>query len=260
MPESHKHKKVWAFLHVTHEDMGSYEFFLKAIGIRPVPMLARDVDIEALDPAEADLVLIMGGHMGVYEADAYPHLHHEIRFAEQRIARGLPTLGICLGSQIIAKALGADVYKGAKGKEVGWHPVTVSEAGMRTPVRHFDAAETMVAQWHGDTFDLPQGATLLASNEKYANQAYSYGNNVLGMQFHPEVTEVKLERWYAAHAEDIAETGTSVAELRASARRHAARIQEQNRQFFLEWLAQVAPQLLEKHPRPSDMPAKVDAA
>lgn len=241
--------KVWAIMHATHEDMGSYEFFLRAFGIRPVPMLARNTDIEALDPAEADLVLIMGGPMGVYDADAFPHLHHEVRFAERRIALGKPVLGICLGSQIIAKALGANVYKGPKGKEVGWYDVTVTEAGLHTPVRFFDKAEGPIMQWHGDTFDLPQGAVRLASNVNYENQAFSYENHVMAMQFHPEVTELKLERWYSSDKGDMAEVGTNAETIRAAAHRHGDTLRQRNRLFFTEWLGNVAPHLTAKHPR-----------
>ena len=236
-------------MHATHEDMGSFEFFLRSYGIRPTPFLAKNTDIESLDPTEPDLVLIMGGPMGVYDADHFPHLHHEIRFAERRIASGKPTLGICLGSQIIARALGADVYKGPKGKEVGWYDVKVTEAGMHTPIRFFDRSEGPVMQWHGDTFDLPKGATRLASSEKYENQAFSFENHVLGLQFHPEVTELKLERWYASDPGDMAEVGTDAGTIRAAAHKHGDALRQRNRLFFTEWLGNVAPRLTQKHPR-----------
>ncbi len=249
MHTGNKNKKVWAIMHVTHEDMGSFEFFLRAFGIRPIPMLARNTDIAALDPSEPDLVLMLGGPMGVYEADNFPHLHHEIRFAEQRIASGKPMLGICLGSQIIAKALGANIYKGPKGQEIGWLDVNVTEAGMHTPVRYFDKAEGPVMHWHGDTFDLPNGATRLASSALYENQAYAYENNVLALQFHPEVTELKLERWYASGKHDMDEAKTNPETIRADAQRYGDALRQRNRLFFTEWLAQTCPHLLEKHPR-----------
>lgn len=238
--------KVWAFVHVTHEDLGSFEHVLRAHHIRPRTFLTGTCDIECLDPAEADLVIIMGGPMGVYEANNYPHLHHEIRFAEQRMALGKPILGVCLGSQILAKALGARVYKGKPGKEVGWQPVTVNEAGMKTPLRHLDKEHCVCAHWHGDTFDLPEGAQLLASSAMYEHQAFSYGKNALGLQFHPEVTEVKLERWYARLVCDIHESGQTVEGMRELAHRHGDRLKNQNRCFFTDWLDEVSPGLLVK--------------
>lgn len=247
----HRNTKVWALMHVSHEDLGSFEFTLRDFGIKPVPIMARQADIAALDPAEPDLVIIMGGPMGVYEANQYPHLHQEIRFAERRIALNKPILGVCLGAQIMAKALGARVFRGPQGKEIGWNPVSVNAEGMRTPLKYLDQSECVCAHWHGDTFDLPQGSTLLASSDRYQNQAFSYGDNVLGLQFHPEVTETKLERWYARLIADITKAGKSVEGLRADAHRHGETLKAQNRLFFTEWLGIVAPHLLAKHQQPA---------
>jgi len=242
--------KVWAFVHVSHEDLGSFEHVLRSYGIRPKTFLTGTCDIECLDPAEPDLVIIMGGPMGVYEANQYPHLHHEIRFAETRMALGKPLLGVCLGSQIMAKALGSKVYKGVQGKEIGWNPISVNASGMRTPLKYLDQSECTVAHWHGDTFDLPKDATLLASSDKYQNQAFKFGDNALALQFHPEVTEVKLERWYARLVGDIHEAGKTVDSMREEAHKYGDMLKNQNRQFFCEWLADVAPQLLEKRHQP----------
>lgn len=242
--------KVWAFVHVSHEDLGSFEHVLRNFGIRPRTFLTGTCDIECLDPEEADLVIIMGGPMGVYEANQYPHLHHEIRFAEQRMALGKPLLGVCLGSQIMAKALGAKVYKGAQGKEIGWNAVSMNAHGLRTPLKYLDKSECTVAHWHGDTFDLPANTTLLGSSDRYQNQAFSYGGNALALQFHPEVTEVKLERWYARLIGDIHEAGKTVDSMRSEAHQYGDALKRQSRQFFCEWLSEVAPQLLVKRHQP----------
>jgi GMP synthase (glutamine-hydrolysing) len=188
--------------------------------------------------------------MGVYEADRFPHVHHEIRFAEQRIASGKPILGVCLGAQIIAKALGSKVYKGPQGKEIGWNPVSINAEGMRTPLKYLDQSECTVAHWHGDTFDLPQGAKLLASSDKYQNQAYAYGDMTLGLQFHPEVTEVKFDRWYTHLLDDILEAGKTVDDMRRDAHLYADILKTQNRLFFNEWLELVTPHLVEKRHQP----------
>lgn len=239
---------VWAIQHVGHEDLGSFEFTLKAAGIKPTYICSRDVDLTTLDAAEPDLLVILGGPIGVYEADRYPFITKEITFARTRIDSGKPLLGICLGSQIIAAALGARVYKGAAGQEIGWRPITLTEAGERSPLRHLGADDTSMMHWHGDTFDLPSGAVRLAASDRYINQAYSYQDHVLGVQCHPEVTEAKLERWYKASVADIAEVdGLTVDDLRADAARYGAQLRVQAHAFLTEWLGIVAPHIMEGH-------------
>src|SRR5262249_30752243 len=137
---------------------------------------------------------------------------------------GRPILGICLGSQLMAKALGARVYKG-KRKEIGWSPLTLTDAGKRSPLRALGARPS-VLHWHGDTFDLPEDATLLASTPAYRNQAFAWKDHALALQFHPEVTAHGLERWFIGHATEIATTrGVDVPSLRRATRRAAPRLE-----------------------------------
>ncbi|MDR1881941.1 MAG: type 1 glutamine amidotransferase [Prevotella sp.] len=136
---------------------------------------------------EFDLLVIMGGPMGTYEEDKYPWLKDEKNFVKKVIDAGKTALGICLGSQIIANVLGAEVYPN-KEKEIGWLPVTFTD---HTAQKLFDGREKspVVFQWHGDTFDLPDEAILLASSEACVNQAFLYREKALGLQFHFEITE-----------------------------------------------------------------------
>src|SRR5690606_19806428 len=137
------------------------------------------------------LLVILGGPIGVYETQDYPFLQQEIDLLKVRLEQNLPTLGICLGAQLIAHALGADVYAGPH-KEIGWSKLTLSQA-KNNPLTALN--ESKVLHWHGDTFDLPANAELLASSTLYSNQAFRVGNNILALQFHAEVAAASLEKW-----------------------------------------------------------------
>ncbi len=150
-------------------------------------------DLSKVDALEPDILVVLGGAMGVYEKHLYPWLEHEINIIRKRVEADRPYFGVCLGSQLLAASQGCDVYKGKQGREYGFLPVQVTEAGQQTPIRHFDESKTRVLHMHGDTFDLPSNATLLASSALYKNQAYSIGKNCFAVQFHPEFNQTGLE-------------------------------------------------------------------
>ncbi|HEU4837850.1 MAG TPA: gamma-glutamyl-gamma-aminobutyrate hydrolase family protein [Micavibrio sp.] len=150
-------------------------------------------DISKIDALKPDIVVVLGGAMGVYEGHRYPWLADEIELIRKRVEADKPFLGICLGAQLMAASQGCDVYKGKAGREFGFLPVQVTKEGLQSPIHHFDESKTRVLQMHGDTFDLPQGATLLASSALYQNQAYRIGRNCFGVQFHPELNRIGLE-------------------------------------------------------------------
>jgi len=191
------------------------------------------------DPAigGADLLIVLGGPIGVYETDAYPFLSKEIALLEKRLAKNLPILGICLGSQLIASALGARVYAGPV-KEIGWGKVALTPEGAASCLAPLGEAEGVVLHWHGDTFDLPAGATRLAFNGNYENQAFSYGNT-LALQFHAEADPRRLEEWYVGHTVELAAVGISVSELRARTKALAARAEAQAVRIFTKWLREL---------------------
>jgi GMP synthase (glutamine-hydrolysing) len=137
--------------------------------------------------AVADLggLVILGGPMGVYEEGRYPSLGAERRLARRAVEQGLPVLGICLGAQLLASALGARVYPGPR-KEIGWAPLILTEAGSADPVLGSLATAPVVFHLHGDTFDLPEGAVHLARTTDYAMQAFRIGTRAYGLQFHLE--------------------------------------------------------------------------
>ena len=221
--------------HVAFEDLGLLGPVLAERGIAAAYYEAGLDDLAALDPEAPDLVVVLGGPIAAYEREAYPFLNHEIALLDHRAAAGRPILGVCLGAQLLARALGARTYPG-RAKEIGWGQLSFSAAGAASPLRHL--AGTPVLHWHGDTFDLPAGATLLASTDQTPNQAFAVGPNILGLQFHAEATLRGLERWYIGHAGEIAATpGISVAGLRLEGGRWAPALEPGARAFFGEWLA-----------------------
>jgi GMP synthase-like glutamine amidotransferase len=139
------------------------------------------------DPAGFDWLVVMGGPMGVGDTGVHPWLAPEKDLIRQAIAAGRTLVGVCLGAQLIAEALGARVYRNPE-KEIGWMPVTLTEAGRASPVLGFLPPDIEVFHWHGDTFELPAGAVHLAASGACAHQAFLYGERVLGLQFHLEST------------------------------------------------------------------------
>jgi GMP synthase (glutamine-hydrolysing) len=224
-----------AIRHVHFEDLGSLEPALERAGYQIRYADCCVDDIAALDPVAPDLVVALGGPIGAYEDDLYPSLKDELNLLEMRLRANRPTMGICLGAQLMARALGARVYPTGL-KEIGWGQVILRPAGCESALRHLGQDDTAVLHWHGDTFDLPAGATLLASTEICANQAFSWGRNALAFQFHPEVTTARLEQWFIGHACEITAAKLSVTSLRADTMRHAARLETQARKCFAEWL------------------------
>ena len=220
-------KSVVALRHVHFEDLGHFAPVLERHGYG---LTYCDVGIDplmGLDPLATDLLIVLGGPIGAYEEEQYPFLHEELALLTSRLAANQPTLGICLGSQLIARALGARVYPMGV-KEIGFSPIRLTPEGMRSCLSTF-AEDGTVLHWHGDTFDLPAGAVNLAHTETCPNQAFAYGPNILGLQFHLEISATHFERWLIGHACELAIAGISVADLRAAAQRHSPPASPQGR-------------------------------
>jgi GMP synthase (glutamine-hydrolysing) len=228
-------KTAIAIRHVHFEDLGSLQPVLERAGYEIGYADCGVDDLAALDPVGPDLVVVLGGPIGAYEDDVYPALKDELNLLKTRFGANRPTIGICLGAQLMARALGARVYPTGL-KEIGWGPITLSPAGRESAFRHLGQADAAVLHWHGDTFDLPGGATLLASTELCRNQVYSWGSNAIGFQFHLEATAARLEQWFIGHACELASAKLSVAALRADTARYAARLEIQAGKCFSEWL------------------------
>jgi len=229
-----------AIRHVAFEDLGSIAAVLERCGWTISYRDAAVDDLAAAELSAADLLVVLGGPIGAYEDELYPFLADELRLIEQRLAAGRPVLGICLGSQLMARALGARVYPGT-GKEIGWAPLALTPAGRASCLAALGDG-TPVLHWHGDTFDLPKGAGLLASTPRYQNQAFAWQRHGLALQCHIEVEASALERWYVGHACEIAATaGLAVPALRAEARRWAPLLAPRAAQCLEVWLEGLPP-------------------
>lgn len=147
-------------------------------------------------------VIVLGGPMNVYEEDKYPFLKQEDVFLKKVIREEVPALGFCLGAQLIAKAKGAIVKK-APQKEIGWFKITLNENSPSDLLFRGFFEEIDVFQWHGDTFEIPNGAIKLASSELCSNQAFRIGSNIYGLQFHIEVTDEMIYQWIDAYRDEI---------------------------------------------------------
>ena len=213
---------IYAIQHLAFEDLGALEDVFYQLGFR-VRYFEAGVDDLAQAFKHQGLTIILGGPIGVYEAEDYPFLQQEIDLLKQRLASGLPTMGICLGAQLIAHALGAKVYAG-HAKEIGWSQLSLAKVpdNILAPL-----PETPVLHWHGDTFDLPEHATLLASSDLYPNQAYSIGQNILALQFHIEAAADSMEKWLIGHTCELRKAGINIPALRADNLRYAGRLELQ---------------------------------
>jgi GMP synthase (glutamine-hydrolysing) len=226
-------KTVLALRHVHFEDLGSFAGVLEELGYDISYSDVGEPDFCTGDPCSADLLVVLGGPIGVYD-DAYPFLDAERAFIGARLAAGLPTLGICLGAQLIAVALGAAVFPTGF-KEIGFSKLALTAAGRRGPLRCLDGIA--VLHWHGDTYSLPREAEHLASSTLVEQQAFSIGLNVLGLQFHPEVeADQRFERWLVGHAAELASAGIEVPALRAAARDDGPALRSAARLMLRDWL------------------------
>jgi GMP synthase (glutamine-hydrolysing) len=224
---------VTAIRHVAFEDLGAFEPVLRDAGHAIRYLDAGVDDLVGVDGPETDLLIVLGGPIGAYEEDRYPFLTDEIRLIERRLAAGLPMLGICLGSQLMARALGARVYPGPA-KEIGFKPLTLTSEGDAGPLAAF--RDNPVLHWHGDTVDLPEGAVWLASTDICLNQAFAMGSHALAAQFHPEAGGPGFERWLIGHTAELGQAGIDVPALRQENRRLAEMLERQARRFLADWM------------------------
>lgn len=217
--------------HVAFEDLGTLQPLLLAQGWR---LQVLHAGIDALDPAaDADLLVVLGGPISVNDAAHYPFLGDSLRLLQHRLQQQRPTLGICLGAQLMACALGASVTA-MGGKEIGFAPLLLTDDGQRSPLQALQGIP--VLHWHGEAFELPAGACRLASTPACRHQAFAIGHHALGLQCHPELDARQFERWLIGHTLELALAGIDPNDLRAQARRYGAPLAAAATAMFDHWL------------------------
>ena len=199
---------------------------------------ARVVDARSFDfttgTEDIDVVIVLGNDHGVYDKAEHAYIAREEAWLAAWMQRERPTLGVCFGAQIMASALGATVYRGEQ-TVIGFREVVPTEAGTASPVRHFDRVPVM--EWHGDTFTLPEQATLLARSDEYAHEAFAIDNWALAVQFHPETTAEMHEKWLTDAPDAVTAAGYNVEVLRAERERLSDPMQAASKAMLRDWLA-----------------------
>lgn len=238
-------RRILVFQHVAHEILGTLNPLLKIAGFR-----IRYVNFGRHPDARPSLdgyhgVVALGGPMNVDDVESHPHLRTEVSLLREALDRGMPILGICLGAQLLARALGAPVGPAIQ-KEIGWYDLSVSEPGRSDPLLSGFGDTERIFQWHGDTFEIPAGAVHLASSDLCPNQAFRYGENAYGFQFHLEVDEPLIDRWLDVpmHRAEIEALSGLVdpEEIRRETRARIARARHLSDRTFGEWVRLFGPE------------------
>lgn len=227
-------KSALIIRHVPYEGGAGYGAPIEAAGYAVDRIDVTDPTFSSVDLTEPDLLIMMGGPMGVYEQDRYPWIACQLRRLALRLEAGRPTLGVCFGAQMMAAALGADVYPGPV-KEVGFHPITVHDTTVASPLRHLVGIP--ILHWHGDTFTLPGDVELLASSHVYDHQAFRRGANILAVQFHAEMgMDERFNAWISEWPESVIEAGGDEASLRAAHDALGPKAVAAGQAMIAEWL------------------------
>ncbi|MGF6214365.1 glutamine amidotransferase [Comamonas sp. 4034] len=226
-------KTAMAIRHLDFEDLGTLEPLLASRGYAVHYMDAATDDLRIVNTTAADLLVVLGGPIGAFDDAIYPFINDELAVILQRLDSQRPLLGICLGAQLIARALGAGVASMGV-KEIGFAPLTLTLDGEASPLAAL--GRVPVLHWHGDRFEIPAGARRLAGTPTCVNQAFSVGRHVLALQCHLEADPRRIERWLLGHACELAQVGINPRALRAQAQAYQVNLPQVARAVFSAWL------------------------
>jgi GMP synthase (glutamine-hydrolysing) len=226
--------KVWVLQHTPPETLGTIQDALTTVGVTAEYVRAFEGQPVPRTMQDAAGLVVMGGPMGVYEQTQYPYLSDEIRLIEHALKAGAPIFGVCLGSQLLASALGANVASSGQ-KEIGWHTVTLADAASTDPLLAGASPSFTGFHWHGDIFDLPRDAVSLASSGMTAHQAFRYRDKAYGFLFHMEVTTDIIGGMVAAFADEMAEAGVIGTAIMDGMAECLPRLHETGNAVFSRW-------------------------
>lgn len=230
-------KTLIALRHVSFEDLGILAPLAERLGYQVTYYDVGVGDLSVLKNQPMDLLVVLGGPIGAYDEGLYPYLADELALIQQRLQQQQPILGICLGAQLMARALGAAVAPMGH-KEIGFAPLSLSSAGQQSVLKDL-GTDVSVLHWHGDQFAIPQGCNSLATTPLCPHQTFALGHYALALQFHLEVDIPRLEQWLIGHSAELHQAGINPNTLRQQAQVHGAKLTQVATQVLSNWLGQL---------------------
>ena len=233
-------EEIVVFQHDPFEDLGFFADVMEQqkANYRVVRLFHGEMPAEDWERLRA--LVILGGPMSAHEESGYPFLRWEKTIIRAAIGEGVPILGICLGAQLIAAALGTAIFHG-RVREIGWTPISITPHGQVDSLLGYLPETATVFQWHGDGFDLPRGAIRLASSVHYENQAFRVGKQIYGLQFHLEVTPRMIERWIEQRSKELAQAPyVSPEKIRSDTENYAPTLRYYGERFLSEFVRRSA--------------------
>ncbi|MBI5236406.1 MAG: gamma-glutamyl-gamma-aminobutyrate hydrolase family protein [Deltaproteobacteria bacterium] len=239
LKENQEMSNVLVIQHVQSEGLGLIAPLLRSRGLGHHIVRVDKGGRVPTSIAGYSALIVLGGPMGVYEGDVYPFINAELRLIKKAIKERRPVLGVCLGAQLLAKAAGAEVYKG-EAKEIGWFNVSLTDQGRGDKLLLGLPDTFIVFQWHGDTFTTPPRAENLAGSDLFERQLIRVGANAYGIQFHLEVTEQMIKEWLAINAKEAALVkGVDPDRIVKEAVEHIERLHRNCRAMLTRFLRQI---------------------